>query len=98
MTDFYNCKLISIDAWRDDCGWYWNDCHKMESGIIIAQDSKILTSPRAFLRYMRDTMECLSEYSKGRVGVEFNNDIDGVFIVVNNKNTGEPLFALSSIH
>ena len=99
MSEFYNCKLLSIDAWRDECGWYWNDFHTLESGIIIAHDSDIIKSPRKLLRYMRDNLGCLSEYSKGRVSVDFNHGmIDGVLITVHNKSTGEPLFALSSIH
>lgn len=95
----YNCTLISIDAWRDEDGWFWNDLHKMEEGIMITEDSDLLTSSRKLLKYFRDNLCVLNENSKGKVTVDFNNDImDGVLLTIHHKGTGEPLFALSSIH
>ena len=95
----YNCKLIQVDAWKDECGWFWNDLFTLESGIMISDDSDLLTSSRKLLKYFRDSLGVLNEYSKGRVSIDWNNDImDGVLITVCSKNTGEPLFALSSIH
>jgi hypothetical protein len=91
----YNCKLISIDAWRDENGWFWNDLHCMESGIFIAEDSELLTSSRKLLKYFRDNLQVLNNNSKGKVYIDFNNDImDGVLLVVHHKGTGEPLFAI----
>lgn len=96
----YNCKLIQIDACRDiDGGWFWNNMFTIEEGICISDDSDLLKSSRKLLKYFRDNLGVLSEYSKGRVSIEWNNDLmDGLLLVVCNKNTGEPLFALSSVH
>jgi len=99
-TTYYRCRLLSIDAWRDpEGGWCWNDSHTIEEGIVIAEDSELLTSSRKLLKYFRDNLCVLSDKSKGRVFVDFNNDImDGVLIVVHHKGTGAPMFALSSVH
>ena len=99
-TTYYKCKLLSIDAWRDpEGGWDWNDMHTIEEGICIAEDSDLLSSSRKLLKYFRDNLCVLSDKSKGRVFVDFGNDVmDGVLVVVHHKGTGAPLFALSSVH
>ena len=99
-TTYYKCKLLSIDAWRDpEGGWDWNNISTIEEGIFIAEDSELLTSSRKLLKYFRDNLCVLSDKSKGRVFVDFGHDImDGVLVVVHHKGTGEPLFALSSVH
>jgi len=98
-TVVYNCTLIQIDAWKEEGVWQWNNLFKLESGIMISEDAGILKSSRNLLKYFRDNLGVLSEYSKGRVSIDWNNDImDGVLITVCDKNTGEPLFAISSIH
>lgn len=96
---YYKCKLLSIDAWRSpDGGWDWNNMHTLEEGIMIRQDSQVLSSPRSALAYMRGA-GWLNEYSKGRVRVDMGEDlVDGVCLVVEARSTGEPLFALTSIH
>ena len=96
---YYTCKLLSIDAWRDGDGWYWNNISTIEEGIFIAEDSDLLSSSRKLLKYFRDNLCVLSDKSKGRVFVDFGHDLmDGVLVVVHHKGTGEPLFALSSVH
>ena len=100
-TTYYKCKLLSIDAWRDpEGGWDWNNISTIEEGIFIAEDSDLLTSSRKLLKYFRDNLCVLSDKSKGRVFVDFSNDVLSgcVLIVVHHKGTGEPLFALSSVH
>ena len=99
-TTYYKCKLLSIDAWRDpEGGWDWNNISAIEEGIFIAEDSELLSSSRKLLKYFRDNLCVLSDKSKGRVFVDFGHDLmDGVLIVVHHKGTGEPLFALSSVH
>ena len=99
-TTYYKCKLLSIDAWRDpEGGWDWNNISAIEEGIFIAEDSELLDSSRKLLKYFRDNLCVLSDKSKGRVFVDFGHDLmDGVLIVVHHKGTGEPLFALSSVH
>ena len=96
---YYTCKLLSIDAWRDGGGWYWNDMHTIEEGICIAEGSDLLSSSRKLLKYFRDNLCVLSDKSKGKVFVDFGYDLmDGVLVVVHHKGTGAPLFALSSVH
>jgi len=99
-TTYYKCKLLSIDAWRDpEGGWYWNDISTIEEGICIAEDSELLSSSRKLLKYFRDNLCVLSDKSTGRVFVDFGHDLmDGVLVVVHHKGSGEPLFALSSVH
>ena len=99
-TTYYKCKLLSIEAWRDpEGGWCWNNISTIEEGIFIAEDSDLLTSSRKLLKYFRDNLCVLSDKSKGRVFVDFGHDLmDGVLLVVHHKGTGEPLFALSSVH
>lgn len=96
---YHNCTLISIDAWRDsEGGWDWNDMHKVEHDIMISEDSDILSNSRKCLAWFRQ-QGWLTDASKGKVRVDFNDDIiDGILIVIENKNTGEPILALSSIH
>lgn len=98
-TTYYRCALLSIDAWKEEGGWQWNDIFIAERDIWIAEDSKVLSSPRMAAKYFRDSLGALNEHSKGRVRMDMGNDImDGVLIVVESKNTGEPVFALSSMH
>ena len=92
--------LLSIDAWKDpDGGWFWNDMLKLEEDIWVPEDSSLHTSNRSLLKYFRENLGVLNDYSKGRVAIDRNDDImDGVLWVVCSKNTGQPIFALSSIH
>lgn len=97
---YHRCQLISIDAWKEpEGGWFWNDLNKIEEGIYIAEDSKVLNSSRSAIKYFRENLGVLNDNSKGKVSIDFNNDImDGVLLVVSARGTGEPLFALSSVH
>ena len=76
--------LLSIDAWRDECGWTWNNMFTVEEDIYIADT---LTN-RSLLKFMRRN-GWLTDYSKGRVRVEDT----GYDIEIQDKNTGEPVFA-----
>jgi hypothetical protein len=78
-------RILSIDAWRDAGGWYWNAWYKVGECPLSTCDLK----PRALLRYMRDA-EFLGDGSKGRVSIED----DGHNVVILAKGTREPLFAL----
>jgi hypothetical protein len=79
-------KLLSIDAWRDECGWTWNNWFELEDGIYFA-DSHIST--RRILRALR-RWGYLSDESKGKVTI----DDDGYNLVIQNRKTFEPIFAL----
>jgi hypothetical protein len=94
--DYTKYALLNIDALHDGDGWYWNDLRYIERGIYIADDSKLLSSNRALLKYMRDNLGVLSEYSKGRVSVE--REYDNEIITVCDKSNRQPLVALSCVH
>lgn len=77
-------RILSVDAWRDGGGWQWNNWFHV--GDIERTAS---FKPRPLLRELRERMY-LSPRSVGRVAVED----DGYNIVIKDKNTGEPLFAI----
>ena len=81
-------RIISIEAWKDESGWFWNDWYKI--GSISTQDLRKLDTNRKLIKYMRDS-HYLSHYSKGRISV---NTSDEYNILFENKNTGEPLYAI----
>ena len=76
-------KILSIDAWRYDGGWTWNNWFN------VGSIEKIPEGNRRILKMMRDK-GYLSEGSKGRVTV----DDDGYNVVILDKGTREPLFAI----
>lgn len=77
--------VLSIDAWRDPNGWTWNAWYKVD----VLPWEVLDYSPRKLLRTLREA-GLLSEKSKGRVAL----DDDGHNLVVVDKNTREPLYAL----
>jgi hypothetical protein len=98
--EFIKVNLLSIEAWKNaENMWDWNNIAVIERNIFIREDSEILTSPRKAIRYFREYLGVLNENSKGKVKVDLGDHIvDGVLIEIQDKNTGEPLFALSSLH
>ena len=85
-------NVLSIDAWRYDDGWTWNNWFKV--GTVEPKDFRALTRSRAktnrrMIRFFREH-GYLSEGSKGRVAIED----DGYNVVVIDKGTREPLFAI----
>ena len=76
--------LLSIDAWRYDEGWTWNNMFTVEEDVYLEPN----LSNRRLLSFMRDS-GWLSEYSKGKVRIE-DTQYD---IEIQDKNTGEPIFA-----
>jgi len=87
-------KLLSIDAWRDECGWTWNNAFIIEDGIYMDED---LITPRKIARRLRE-WGYLSDYSRGRIRVDMHPEYDAWFIEILDKSTREPIFALSTIH
>ena len=81
--NFY--ELFSIDAWRSECGWDWNNMFSLDKDIYIGSDS---ITPRKIFKLLRNGY--LSDYSKGKVRL----DDTGFDLVIEDKNTGEPIFAL----
>lgn len=94
MSEVTKYRLVSIDAWRNECGgWDWNNSYKIEDGIMLPDD----ITARKLLRFMRDS-GWLTESSKGRVSIDWHNEMFEPFIEILDKNTGEPLLALTTIH
>lgn len=76
--------LLSIDAWRDECGWTWNNWFRIESDIYLSPES----TTRQILAFARRN-GWITDDSKGRVTI----DDDGYNLVILDKNTREPLLA-----
>jgi len=77
-------QVLSIDAWRSNCGWYWNQW--FSAGTI---DLETLDNTRKILAAMRD-QGYLSDNSKGKVSI----DDDQHNLVICDRNTQEPIFAI----
>ena len=92
--EYIKFKLLSIDAWRDECGWYWNNCFTLEEDIFIV---KTEITPRKIAAMLRK-WNYLSEYSKGQIRVDMHPEYCELFIEICDKGTGKPLLALSTIH
>jgi hypothetical protein len=81
-------KVTSIEAWREpEGGWTWNSSYKAGTVEIPADASNV-----EILKAMRDA-GYLSEKSKGKVRVEHMPYAD-TMIEIQEKSTGEPLFAI----
>lgn len=78
-------KVLSIDAWRYDGGWNWNQWYLLSTTV----PENIIDNNRKLLNYLR-AHGVLGEGSKGRVAVE--DDQHNKVIV--DKNTFEPLYAV----
>lgn len=82
-------RILSIDAWRDpEGGWTWNNW--FNAGSISGEDfERIKGSARKTLRWFRDNgFTKAGSQGKGAV------DDDGYNLVICDKNTREPLFAI----
>lgn len=80
--------ILSIDAWRYDDGWQWNNWFRVAT--LSREDFDILAdSPRKMFRWFREA-GMLGYASKGRVALED----DGYNVVIVDKSTREPLFAI----
>lgn len=78
-------KILSIDAWRVEGGWQWNNWR----ATGIEYDGSLDASPRALLKWFRKN-DLLGSGSVGRVAIED----DGYNIVVLAKGTREPIYAI----
>lgn len=78
-------KLLSIDAWRYDDSWEWNNWYEIEKDIYLDEN----ISNRELIKFARNNLKILTEKSKGRVTIED----DGYNLVIVDRNTWEPLFA-----
>ena len=55
-------ESITIDAWHDGEGWYWNDIRRMDTHQI---DDETISNSRKLLKFCRDE-GMLTERSKGK--------------------------------
>lgn len=86
-------QIVSIDAWREPFGgWTWNQSFDTGQRLEIEPDR---ATPRRVCRALRE-MGLLSDHSRGRVRVD---DVNGMaeIIEIQNKATGEPVFALMAM-
>ena len=83
---FVKCEIRSIDAWRFEGAWEWNESFVLESDVYFREDC---VTPRRITAYLRK-LDLLSESSKGRVRVVNEWPI----IEIQDKSTGQPVFAL----
>ena len=81
-------KVLSIDAWRNDCGWDWNNWFTVAE---IDQETFLgLKTNRMTLKLLREELGLLTNDSKGRVALED----DGYNVVVVEKGNRRPLLAI----
>ena len=78
-------RILSIDAWRTSGYWEGNNWRIVGTAPLALCDAK----PRAILQWLRES-GYLSEYSRGRLAIED----DGYNVVILNRGTREPIFAL----
>lgn len=79
-------KILSVEAWRDpEGGWTWNAWY--DTGERY--ESHWPKTPREVFARLRE-LTLLSEASKGNMALED----DGYNLVVTNRNTREPIFAI----
>ncbi len=81
-----NVRILSIDAWRDGDGWTWNQWFNVGE---IDLDAVNIDNARQLLKYMRSE-GYLKASSAGRAAIED----DGYNVVILDKNTREPIFAI----
>jgi len=84
MGTILPCNILSIDAWREPEGWFWNAWYKVGVFDLSEKDTT-----RTILKDLR-TMGFLSDYSKGRLTIED----DQYNLVIINRNTRQPIFAI----
>ena len=78
-------ELRSIDAYRDESSWTWNDSTVLERDIIIVEGA----TTRQILAMLRRS-GFLGAHTVGKVRLQD----DWPILEVQNKNTREPILAL----
>lgn len=89
MTDinYLKTKLLSVEAWRDYDGWFWNNWYTLEEGIYW--DDTLPMTPRRILKALRD-WGYLTKDSAGKLYI----DDDGYNYTVCHRGNHEPILAL----
>lgn len=81
-------KVLSIDAWRDNGLWSWNNWLKVAA--ISSEDFQSIKSDRQAIKVFRDKLGLLSESSKGKVRISD----DGYNLILEDRSNGRPLYAI----
>jgi hypothetical protein len=88
-VDLYPIEIRSIDAWRDEGGWYHNNsfviCREQCKNLLISPD----ITNRKILQLLRG-MAILTKNSKGKVKISDQ----WPYMEIQNKDTGEPLIQI----
>lgn len=85
MSEVKTYQVLSIDAWRYDGGWNWNNWFNCSPRC----PSDIVDNNRKLINWFRKN-GLLNEGSAGKIAV----DDDQYNKVIIDKNTREPLFAV----
>lgn len=86
MNDL-NMNILSIDAWSNaDGGWFWNSWYKV--GKINKKIFKSLDTHQKIKEWFAENDYIHPYYHKMEI------EDDGYNIIVLDKKTGEPLFAI----
>ena len=80
-------KVLSIDAWRYDGSWTWNNWHSV--GNIDKADFEKLKTNRQIMKWFREN-DYLNSGSKGKIKIVD----DGHNIVICAKSNEEPFYAI----
>lgn len=93
--EYVKFNLLQVDSVKSIEGyWEWNNAYFIERDIYISESE---LTPRKIAKFLRES-GYLSDYSKGRIRVDLHPEYCDWFIEILDKNTSEPIFALSTIH
>jgi len=84
--NYYKAEIVSIDAWKEDGLWQWNQSLSIEKDIVFSEDS--LTARKIFF-YLR-RWGFLTDANVGKLKLDDSWPI----LEIQNKDTNEPLLAL----
>lgn len=81
-------RILSIDAWREDFGWTWNNWFTVDE--ISLETFQSLDTNRKVISFLRNELNLLSESSKGRVRIVDDN----YNLMIEDRSNGRPLYAI----
>ena len=86
--------VVSIDAWRHGEGWTWNAWYKLTT--LDAERAARCETPRRVTRLLRElgVLGVLGAQSAGRVRVYYDRACENGNIEIQDRHTGEPLYAI----
>ena len=84
-----NCDILSIDAWKNDVSWEWNDHRRIATFDI---PDEILDNTRKLLNFLRKN-ECLDQRATRHVSVD-RIEQDPFLIEILDRNNSRPILAI----